>query len=261
MASRAALRREEGTRGLDLVAGLIGALTGPDEHRHPDRPRTCTSPGGHDPSGLRHRVQGLRTPDPRASSKLVAAFPVIRTSTSGWRGGREGSARSRLGPRADAGQTAMSATVYGPSTRPEPRPRPATGRRSDTSSRSRGGLRAVENALNAEHERRGVGVVRGQLGAVVEQVLVARVDVQLGDLRSDDVDEAACGVQFALQAEERVLLHAVDLHRELPSGQGPTAHSPVTGRKASYSRAPRAPGRSGQHLRGADSQLIPANTS
>jgi predicted DNA-binding transcriptional regulator YafY len=73
---------------------------------------------------------------------------------------------------------------------------------------------SVQEAQRAlQHQRRGVGVV-GRQRAVGEQVLVARVDEQLGQLRPDDLDQLAGGVDVALKPEERVLVGAVDLHRD-----------------------------------------------
>jgi hypothetical protein len=56
-------------------------------------------------------------------------------------------------------------------------------------------------------------------------VLVAGVDVQLAQLRSDRLDQLASGVDVTLQPEEGVALHAVHLHRDAvrPRPEGPLA--------------------------------------
>ena len=55
---------------------------------------------------------------------------------------------------------------------------------------------------------------------------VARVDEHLAQLGPDGRDQPAGGVEVALEPEERVLLHAVDLHRD--AGR-PRPDSPLAG--------------------------------
>jgi hypothetical protein len=54
-------------------------------------------------------------------------------------------------------------------------------------------------------------------------VPVARVDEQLGELGPDRLDQLAGGIEVAPLPEERVLVHAVDLHRDAvrPRSEGP----------------------------------------
>ena len=58
-------------------------------------------------------------------------------------------------------------------------------------------------------QRGGAGIVRRQAG-VGEQMLIARVEEQLG--MRDGRDEGTGGVDIALAGEERIRVHAVNLH-------------------------------------------------
>ena len=91
--------------------------------------------------------------------------------------------------------------------------------------RGRASAHPVEELARALHHQRGrVRVVRRE-GAVGEQVSVARVHEQLGELGSDRLDQLAGEIEVAALPEERVLLHAVDLHRDTvrPRSEGPLA--------------------------------------
>src|SRR6266536_3215046 len=91
-------------------------------------------------------------------------------------------------------------------------------------SRSPESAHPVEELARAlHHQRRRVCVVRRQR-AVGEQVPVARVYEQLGQLGPDRLDQLASGVDVAFQREERVLVHAMDLHRY---PVGPRPESPL----------------------------------
>ena len=106
-------------------------------------------------------------------------------------------------------------------------------------------------ARTLQHQRCRLGVVRRE-GVVGEEVPVARVDEQLGELGSDDLDQLAGGVEVAPLPEERVLVHAVDLDR---NALRPRAEGPLSGdREAALieERSPRTRSGLGESLRFAD---------
>src|ERR1700749_2792544 len=81
----------------------------------------------------------------------------------------------------------------------------------------------VQELQRAADDQRGGARVVARQRAVGEQVLVTRVGEQLGKLGTDDGHQFAGGLKVALVGEVRVVVHAVDLHRDpvWPQAEGP----------------------------------------
>ena len=159
--------------------------------------------------------------------------PVIRSPTSASPVGRNDSPHGTSSPVATTSaspsewsdgrshQTSSAVTSARPARAWRPRARGSITRSPQSPTRRGRGTPGCA----AVSRRRGLGVVRRQ-AAVGEQVRVAGVDEELGQLRPERLDELASRGDVALLGEELVLLHPVDLHGY---AVGPRAERPLAG--------------------------------